>query len=186
MIAQHPRAPQVTKGSKKKRPAAIGDRPDGSGMGKVAFEKEATPAGTVSPTRVRPRRWRFISSPITNFNVLYTFPFGYHGRNIHIGYDWRPVPARRGLEISRDQISSPVVRVPKSKESRGRSVAKSISYRLICIAMLAIVTYAITADLVEMTLIVVVFQTIQSFVYYLHERAWERVDWGYQEAGDKA
>jgi len=52
--------------------------------------------------------------------------------------------------------------------------------------MLAIVTYAITADLVEMTLIVVVFQTIQSFVYYLHERAWERVDWGYQEAGDKA
>jgi len=76
--------------------------------------------------------------------------------------------------------------LPASKESRGRSVAKSASYRSLCIAVLAIVTYAITGDLVEMTMIVVVFQTIQSFVYYLHERAWERVGWGYQDAGREA
>jgi uncharacterized membrane protein len=64
------------------------------------------------------------------------------------------------------------------RDSKKRSIAKTISYRIICIIMLACVTYLITGDLVEMTYIVVVFQTIQTFVYYLHERVWESVTWG--------
>ncbi|MBN1390544.1 MAG: DUF2061 domain-containing protein [Candidatus Thermoplasmatota archaeon] len=64
-------------------------------------------------------------------------------------------------------------------EGKARSIAKSISYRIICIISLSIVTYAITGDPWTMTYIVVVFQTIQIILFYLHERIWSRVRWGY-------
>jgi len=65
------------------------------------------------------------------------------------------------------------------RDSRKRSIAKAISYRIICIIMLALVTYLITRDIIEMTSIVIVFQSIQMFIYYFHERLWERVQWGH-------
>jgi uncharacterized membrane protein len=65
------------------------------------------------------------------------------------------------------------------KEKTKRSIAKAISYRIICIISLAIVTYVFTGDLVQMTGIVVVFQSIQTFFYYFHEQLWERVQWGH-------
>ena len=64
------------------------------------------------------------------------------------------------------------------KDSKKRSIAKSISYRIICIIMLSFITYLITGSIVEMTYIVIVFQTIQTFVYYFHERLWEKINWG--------
>ena len=65
------------------------------------------------------------------------------------------------------------------KETRKRSIAKAVSYRVICIIMLSIVTYLITGDLLQMTSIVIIFQSIQMIIYYLHERTWERIKWGY-------
>ena len=65
------------------------------------------------------------------------------------------------------------------KEGTKRSLAKAISYRVICIVMLAIVSFIFTGNLSQVTGIVVVFQGIQMFVYYFHERAWDRVKWGY-------
>ncbi len=64
-------------------------------------------------------------------------------------------------------------------EARKRSIAKAVSYRVICIIMLSLITYLITGDLLQMTYIVVVFQSIQMVIYYFHERAWERIKWGY-------
>ena len=63
-------------------------------------------------------------------------------------------------------------------EMRKRSIAKAITYRIICISMLSLVTYAVTRDIMEMTSIVVIFQSIQMIIYYFHERTWERVKWG--------
>ena len=59
-----------------------------------------------------------------------------------------------------------------------RSLAKAVCYRIICIISLSVVTYAITGDLIEMGMIVVVFQSLQMFIYYIHERVWNRVNWG--------
>ena len=59
-----------------------------------------------------------------------------------------------------------------------RSLTKAISYRIICIVMLAIISYIFTGDLSQVTGIVVVFQGIQMVIYYIHERVWERVQWG--------
>ncbi|UCB59517.1 MAG: DUF2061 domain-containing protein [Thermoplasmatales archaeon] len=64
-------------------------------------------------------------------------------------------------------------------ELRKRSIVKSISYRIICIITLAIVSYIITMDIIKMTSIVVVFQSIQMIIYYFHERIWNHVKWGY-------
>ena len=63
-------------------------------------------------------------------------------------------------------------------EMRKRSIAKAITYRIICISMLALVTYVVTRDIMKMTSIVVIFQSIQMIIYYFHERTWERVKWG--------
>jgi len=65
------------------------------------------------------------------------------------------------------------------KETRKRSIAKAINYRLICIIILAIMTYLITGNLTQMTAIVLIFQSIQIFIYYIHKRVWERIKWGY-------
>ncbi|MEM4257889.1 MAG: DUF2061 domain-containing protein [Candidatus Thermoplasmatota archaeon] len=65
------------------------------------------------------------------------------------------------------------------KEGKKRTIAKSISYRIICIISLALVTYIFTGNILQMTSIVVVFQTIQTVIYYFHERAWEIIKWGH-------
>jgi uncharacterized membrane protein len=65
-----------------------------------------------------------------------------------------------------------------AKEAIKRSLTKAISYRIICIVMLAIISFIFTGDLREVTGIVIVFQTIQMVIYYIHERVWERVQWG--------
>ena len=62
----------------------------------------------------------------------------------------------------------------RSGDSKKRSILKSITYRLICIISLVTVTYIITGDVVESSLITIVFQAIQTVLYYLHERGWER------------
>ena len=43
------------------------------------------------------------------------------------------------------------------KEDKKRTIAKSISYRIICVISLAIVTYFFTGSILQMTSIVVVF-----------------------------
>lgn len=60
------------------------------------------------------------------------------------------------------------------KESRNRSIAKSISYRIICIISLLLITWLLTRDIYQATYITIIFQTLQTFLYYLHERAWAK------------
>ena len=64
-------------------------------------------------------------------------------------------------------------------EKKRRTLAKAISYRIICIIMLSIITYLITGNLIQMTSIVVIFQSFQTIIYYFHEQIWEQVKWGY-------
>ncbi len=61
------------------------------------------------------------------------------------------------------------------EETRKRSIAKAVSYRIACVIMLTLVTYLITGDLLQMTSIVVIFQSIQMVIYNFHGRAWKRI-----------
>ncbi len=57
-------------------------------------------------------------------------------------------------------------------ESRKRSIIKSITYRIICIISLLTITLLLTKNLSQSIAITVVFQTIQTILYYIHERVW--------------
>ena len=57
-------------------------------------------------------------------------------------------------------------------ESRKRSIAKAITYRIVCVIVLLTVSYALTGNLVQTTYITIIFQTTQTIFYYFHERAW--------------
>ncbi len=63
-------------------------------------------------------------------------------------------------------------------DSRKRSVAKSVSWRISGIILLGIIAYVITGNVKEMTIITLVFHSIRLILYYYHERYWERISWG--------
>jgi uncharacterized membrane protein len=63
-------------------------------------------------------------------------------------------------------------------DNRLRSLAKSITYRIIAFIVLIIITWYVTGNLVQTTFISVTFQTIQLILYYIHERIWEKIGWG--------
>jgi uncharacterized membrane protein len=55
---------------------------------------------------------------------------------------------------------------------------KSITWRVIGIVLLGLISYLITEDWKEMAIITVIFHGIRVVLYYYHERVWERVSWG--------
>ena len=63
-------------------------------------------------------------------------------------------------------------------ETHKRSMVKSITWRIIGVFLLGGITWSITRDWKEMTLITVLFHSIRMVMYYFHERLWLRVDWG--------
>jgi uncharacterized membrane protein len=71
-----------------------------------------------------------------------------------------------------------------SRETRLRSIVKSVSYRCLSIAVDTCVAYFITRQLSLSLIIVVVVNTYSTFLYYGHERIWGRVHWGFKEASE--
>ena len=63
-------------------------------------------------------------------------------------------------------------------DTKKRSVVKSITWRVIGVIILGIISYLITGDWKEMTIITLLFHGIRLIMYYYHERLWERVSWG--------
>ena len=65
-----------------------------------------------------------------------------------------------------------------SKESRTRSFIKALSWRLIAFTVLGIISYSFTRSWKETTYITIVYNVVQIFIYFLHERLWGRIGWG--------
>jgi uncharacterized membrane protein len=63
-------------------------------------------------------------------------------------------------------------------ESRARSLAKTVAYRVVAVALLAAVTYAFTGNLGETTLVTIVFNIGGTVAYFGLERLWDGIDWG--------
>jgi len=64
-------------------------------------------------------------------------------------------------------------------DTRRRSMAKSVTWRVFGIILLAVITYFTTGgSLKEMTIITLLFHGIRFVLYYFHERFWERISWG--------
>lgn len=73
-------------------------------------------------------------------------------------------------------LRGPAVR--SGGETRLRSWVKSATWRLSGVIILGGITYAMTRNWKETTVITAVFHTLRFILYYFHERAWAHVGWG--------
>lgn len=64
------------------------------------------------------------------------------------------------------------------KESRKRSVVKAIVWRIICIIVSVLTTYFLTGSWGVAIAIGSVYNIVTMFLYYFHERLWNRTKWG--------
>jgi len=62
-----------------------------------------------------------------------------------------------------------------------RSLVKSLIWRTIGFIILGIISWYYTKDIGKATIVTVMFHVIRFFLYYIHERIWERVKWGQEE-----
>ena len=64
------------------------------------------------------------------------------------------------------------------RETRARSLAKMLSYRIGAAALLAGITFYLTGSTGETAFVTVVFNVGGSVVYYGYERLWDAISWG--------
>ncbi|MEI6022794.1 MAG: DUF2061 domain-containing protein [bacterium] len=63
-------------------------------------------------------------------------------------------------------------------EKRNRSIAKAITYRIISIFMDTVIAFYVTHSASKTMAFVLISNSVSIIVYFIHERAWNRVHWG--------
>jgi uncharacterized membrane protein len=66
----------------------------------------------------------------------------------------------------------------RSRERKSRSFAKAISWRIVAFIVLGTISFLFTGSWEETAAITIVYTILQIFVYFLHERLWDRIQWG--------
>lgn len=59
-----------------------------------------------------------------------------------------------------------------------RSIVKTITYRILIVISTFVVTYFITGEIRLSLEITAVANVINTVLYFLHERVWNRIHWG--------
>ena len=63
-------------------------------------------------------------------------------------------------------------------ETKRRSWLKSLVWRLVGIVILGGLSWLVTHDWEQTSLITIIFHSIRLVLYYVHERLWDGVEWG--------
>ena len=63
-------------------------------------------------------------------------------------------------------------------ETHLRTWTKAIAWRVIGIILLCFISYFITKNIKEITVITILFHSIRLILYYIHDRIWNRISWG--------
>ncbi|MGM5485289.1 MAG: DUF2061 domain-containing protein [Nanobdellota archaeon] len=64
------------------------------------------------------------------------------------------------------------------KESKKRSLAKSLSWRALATLTTMVLVYIFTGSIELSVSLAVVEVFVKLLVYYFHERTWDRIKWG--------
>jgi uncharacterized membrane protein len=64
------------------------------------------------------------------------------------------------------------------RESRLRSLIKSLVYRVLSVIGTGLLTWFITGDVGKTITITLAIQVFLVILYYVFERLWDRIDWG--------
>jgi uncharacterized membrane protein len=63
-------------------------------------------------------------------------------------------------------------------DSTGRSIAKTISWRITGSLATFAISYAVLGDFAVSGTIAVIQLTLNTLLYFIHERVWNRIVWG--------
>lgn len=63
-------------------------------------------------------------------------------------------------------------------ESHKRSIAKSVTWRVIAVAVTMLISYIWLGDWGSSIALSLIANAIKAVLYYLHERGWNRLDFG--------
>jgi uncharacterized membrane protein len=63
-------------------------------------------------------------------------------------------------------------------ETRKRSIAKTISFRIIATLTTMLLVYIFTKDIKIVGLIGILDIVLKLIIYYIHERVWSKIHWG--------
>jgi uncharacterized membrane protein len=66
------------------------------------------------------------------------------------------------------------------QESKKRSIIKAISYRIFIILMDFSVIYLLTGKIMTAVGFMIISNIYTTFAYFIHERAWNKIEWGLQ------
>lgn len=64
------------------------------------------------------------------------------------------------------------------KETERRSIVKSATFRVIVVISDLVIIYVLTKRVVATIAITIVTNMASTTLYFLHERAWNRISWG--------
>ncbi len=70
-------------------------------------------------------------------------------------------------------------------DSHRRSLMKALVYKVGSVTVLAVLSWVFTRDLLQMSGITITYELIAIVGYYVHERIWERVNWGRKAEAEK-
>jgi uncharacterized membrane protein len=63
-------------------------------------------------------------------------------------------------------------------ETHKRALLKSISWRIFALTILGIISWIVTHSWIKVGLITIIYNLVQIFFFYLHERIWHKIKWG--------
>ena len=63
-------------------------------------------------------------------------------------------------------------------ETRWRSIAKAVIWRILGVFILGGLSWVFTKSWEDTSVITISFNSIRLVLYYFHERAWDKVKWG--------
>ncbi len=64
------------------------------------------------------------------------------------------------------------------RDSKRRSFVKAISWRIVALIVLGTISFTITGNWEETSQITIIYTVLQVFIYFAHERLWDRIAWG--------
>ncbi|MGM0441730.1 MAG: DUF2061 domain-containing protein [Elusimicrobiota bacterium] len=62
-------------------------------------------------------------------------------------------------------------------ETKKRSIAKAVTWRIMAIFTLGITSYIVTGNLKDVGILTLFYTVIQSIMYFVHERMWQKIKW---------
>ena len=66
------------------------------------------------------------------------------------------------------------------QESRKRSVSKAVTYRIVIVIMDFSVIYLLTRKIMTAVGFMVISNIYTTIAYFIHERIWNKIQWGLQ------